>query len=236
MSTSPATPRAAEALARLRAGNLRFLHSVRSDVTLASSFRRESLLAGQSPFAIVLACSDSRAPAELVFDCGLGELFVVRVAGNIVAPSLVGSIEFAASTFGTELVVVMGHTRCGAIAATLSALRQGIQAPTDNIRDIVDRIAPSIAELAALELDDSTRLRAATRANIRASVSHLRHASRLIEQRVADGRLVVIGAEYALESGEVDFFDLPAGPSESHTALRAVLDEGHPSAAPLPQE
>ncbi len=144
----------------------------------------------------------------MVFDCGLGDLFVVRVAGNIVAPSIVGSVEFAADAFGTELVVVMGHTQCGAITATLDAIehRGGIAA-TENIGDIVKRIAPAVSELVHLGIERAALLRAATRANVRASVSHMRHGSALLETRCAEGRLRVIGAEYALETGVVDFFD-----------------------------
>jgi len=196
-----------EALARLREGNDRFVRNVRSVQAFATQAQRGALVAGQAPFAIVLSCSDSRVPAEIVFDCGLGDLFVVRVAGNVVAPSIVGSVEFAAATFGTELVVVMGHTHCGAIAATLDALRGGAQSPSENIRDIVERIKPSVAEIVRDgEVDDATS-RAATRANVRASANHLRHGSRILEQRIADRHLLVVGAEYDLETGQVSFFD-----------------------------
>jgi carbonic anhydrase len=205
---------APEALARLRAGNDRFVHNVRSVEALATQAQRVALVAGQTPFAILLSCSDSRVPAEMVFDCGLGELFVVRVAGNVVAPSIVGSVEFAAATFGTELVVVMGHTRCGAIAATLDALRGGRAAPSENIRDIVERITPAVAEIVRDGSADEATSHAATRANVRASASHLRHGSRILEQRIADGQLLIVGAEYDLETGAVDFFDgVPSGQS-----------------------
>lgn len=199
-----------EALARLRAGNARFVQNVRSVEAFASQHRREELVAGQAPFAVILSCSDSRVPSEMVFDCGLGDLFVVRVAGNIVAPSIVGSIEFAAVTFGTELVLVMGHSRCGAISATLDALSGGTSTPSENLRDIVERIAPSITELVRIGGEPDAVKRACTRANVRASASHLRRGSRVLEDRIADGRLMVVGAEYALETGEVDFFDVPS--------------------------
>lgn len=194
------------ALERLREGNARFVRELRSLDAFGGRVRREALVAGQSPFAIILSCSDSRAPSELVFDCGLGDLFVVRVAGNVVAPSLVGSIEFAAATFGTRLVVVMGHTHCGAIAATLDVV-QGATPPSPNLRDLVDRIAPAVRSVphGAARADV---LRDATRANIRSSVDKLRHGSAILEQRVLDGRLVVVGAEYALDTGEVGFFDV----------------------------
>jgi carbonic anhydrase len=196
-----------EALARLRAGNERFAGNVRSVEALATQARRDALVAGQSPFAIVLSCSDSRVPAELEFDGGLGDLFVVRVAGNVVAPSIVGSVEFAASTFGTELVVVMGHTHCGAVAATLDTLQSGAHVSSENVRDIVDRIRPAVAELVRDGKRDEALVHAATRANVRASANHLRHGSRTLEQRIGDGCLLVVGAEYDLETGIVHFFD-----------------------------
>lgn len=206
MPTTTPVP-AMEALARLREGNDRFVRNVRSIEALATQAQRVALVAGQAPFAILLSCSDSRVPAEMVFDCGLGDLFVVRVAGNIVAPSIVGSVEFAAATFGTELVVVMGHTRCGAIAATIDALRGGPASLSENIHDIVERITPAVAEIVRDGKIDETTSHAATRANVRASASHLRHGSRLLEQRIADKQLLVVGAEYDLETGKVDFFD-----------------------------
>lgn len=194
------------ALARLRAGNERFASNVRSIDAIASQGQRAAMVAGQAPFAIVLSCSDSRVPAEIVFDCGLGELFVVRVAGNIVAPSGLGSVEFAVATFGTELVVVMGHTHCGAIAATVDAIRSEGAVPTSSIRAIVDRVAPSITELVQAGCTE-TDLRAAVRANVRASANQLRHGSTILEEAIAERRLLVVGALYELESGRVDFFD-----------------------------
>lgn len=198
-----------QALEQLRAGNGRFVQNVRSVEALASQYRRDALITGQAPFAIVLSCSDSRVPSELVFDCGLGDLFVVRVAGNIVAPSIVGSVEFAAAAFGTELVVVMGHTRCGAVKSTVDVLAGGKTDLSMNVRDIVDRIAPSIVDIVRSGGHDERVIQAATRANIRASANHLRHGSHILASRIADGRLVVVGAEYALETGRVDFFDVP---------------------------
>lgn len=198
---------AREALQRLQEGNARFVANARTADSIEAATHRSDLTAGQSPFATVLGCSDSRVPAEIVFDCGLGELFVVRVAGNIVAPSLVGSVEFAAVSFDTQLVVVMGHTRCGAIAATIANLQGKRSAVSDNIYDICERIEPSVRELVDAGLTGDRLIAGATRANIRASVSHLRHGSRLIEQRIAAGNLTVVGAEYSLESGHVDFFD-----------------------------
>ena len=207
----------AVALTRLREGNARFVKGEERPAALAPQAQRESLIKGQSPFAIILSCADSRAPAELLFDQGLGDLFVVRVAGNVVAPSIVGSIEFAAATFGTQLVVVMGHTRCGAVKATIDAVAQGARAPTENIHDIVDRISPSVHELAK-HLNGDELLKAVTRANVRASASHLRHASRVLEQFIAQGKVHVVGAEYSLETGVVDFFDVPEARPQTRAA------------------
>ena len=167
------------------------------------------LVTGQEPFAIVLGCSDSRVPAELVFDQGLGDLFVIRVAGNIVAPSQVGSVEFAAARFDTRLVVVMGHSQCGAIAATLEDLYGRTSTHSRNLRSIVDRIRPSVETLVAGRhgLDPDALMGDAVRANVRASVDHLRHGSELLEQLIRTEGLVVVGAEYSLESGVVTFFE-----------------------------
>ncbi len=221
----PRPRRALDALAALREGNQRFVSNVRSIEALGSQARRDALTDGQSPNAIILSCADSRVPSEIVFDCGLGELFVVRVAGNVCAPSIVGSVEFAAATFGTELVVVMGHTRCGAVSATLKALRNRHEGLSDNVLDIVSRIAPSVTPLLECGLAPEALLQAATRANVVHAADHLRHGSRVLEERIAAQQLVVVGAEYSLESGRVDFFDIPPSvvaasvpPSRSHAA------------------
>jgi carbonic anhydrase len=148
-------------------------------------------------------------PVELVFNQGFGDLFVIRVAGNIVAPSQIGSIEFAAEKFGTALVVVLGHTRCGAVEATLDQLRLATEARSRNLQSIVDRIRPAIAGLVNTELGKNKELlmQVAVRTNVSMSANFLRHGSTIIEQMIADGKLLVIGAEYSLETGEVDFFD-----------------------------
>ena len=212
--TAKRTPIGAEeALARLREGNQRFASGHRSHESLNSEARRIEVADGQEPFAIVLGCSDSRVPAEIVFDQGLGDLFVIRVAGNIVASSQVGSIEFAAARHGTRLVVVLGHTECGAILATLEELRQTADHTSRNLRSIVDRVRPSVEPLLATDLakDPDALVRAAVRANIRASVDHLRHGSEVLEELIREDGLLIVGAEYSLESGVVEFFDLPRG-------------------------
>jgi carbonic anhydrase len=183
--------------------------NARSGETFPSEARRSELAAVQEPFAIVLGCSDSRVPAEIVFDQGLGDLFVIRVAGNIVASSQVGSVEFAAARFGTRLVVVVGHSSCGAVRATLEELQQPTQNQSRNLRSIVDRIRPSVEPLLVTELrhDSEALIRHAIRANIRASANHLRHGSEVLEQLIESEGLVVVGAEYSLDTGVVDFFD-----------------------------
>lgn len=198
-----------EALERLREGNLRFVSEVRDPDTLGSGARRRELSAGQEPFAIILGCSDSRVPAEIVFDQGLGDLFVIRVAGNIVAPSQVGSVEFAAERFGTRLVVVLGHSQCGAILATLEELGRPSEIQSRNLRSIVDRIRPSVEGLltTALVHTPDALVREAVRVNIRVSANHLRHGSDVLEQLIQNDGLLVVGAEYSLETGVVDFFD-----------------------------
>ena len=197
------------ALKRLEEGNLRFASNVRGSDAFLSHTRRAELVTGQQPFAIILGCSDSRVPAEIVFDQGLGDLFVIRVAGNIVAPSQVGSVEFAAARFGTRLVVVLGHSQCGVIVATLEELRMGTENQSRNLRAIVARVRPSVEGLFATDLrhDPDALVKQAVRANIRASVSHLRHGSEVLEQLIQDDGLLVVGAEYSLDTGVVEFFD-----------------------------
>ena len=198
---------AGEALKRLKDGNRRFVSSRQQDSGLVHE-RRSELVGGQEPFAIILGCSDSRVPAELVFDQGLGDLFVIRVAGNIVAPSQIGSVEFAAAQFGTRLVVVMGHTQCGAVKAAIDELQQPTENQSRNLHSIVSRIKPSVATLVESELAKNRDAleTASVRANIRSSVEHLRHGSDILEDLAADG-LLIVGAEYSLETGEVEFFE-----------------------------
>lgn len=200
---------AIDALALLREGNRRFVANQSAAAAALNPARRAALLAGQEPFAIVLGCSDSRVPAELVFDQGLGDLFVIRVAGNIVAPSQVGSVEFAAARFGTRLVVVMGHSQCGAVTAALEEVLGRTTTPSRNLRSIVDRVRPSVETVLSgrEETDPDALMRDAIRANVRASADHLRHGSELLERLIRTHGLVVVGAEYSLESGAVTFFD-----------------------------
>jgi carbonic anhydrase len=199
----------AEGLVRLKEGNRRFLSGVARADTLVHEARRKELTKGQNPFAIILGCSDARVPAEIIFDQGLGDLFVIRVAGNIVAPSQIGSVEFAAERFGTKLVVVLGHTGCGAILATLEELRRPTERHSENLRSIVDRVRPSVEALfeGSVPPNDDVLEHRAVRANIRASANQLRHGSQILERLIDYEGLRVVGAEYSLETGEVDFFE-----------------------------
>jgi carbonic anhydrase len=199
---------AAAALARLRDGNRRFVAGDLTDQALSQKKRR-ALAADQAPFAIILGCSDSRVPAELVFDQGFGDLFVIRVAGNIVAPSQVGSVEFAASKFGTKLVVVMGHSQCGAITAAVEELLDGATNESQNLRSIVDRVRPAVDAVIAgrRDVDRATLVREAVWANVRTSVDHLRHGSELLEKLVQNEGLVIVGAKYSLDTSVVKFLE-----------------------------
>lgn len=199
---------AQDALVRLREGNRRFVANESTSSPLLPS-QRLALSTGQEPFAIVLGCSDSRVPAELVFDQGFGDLFVIRVAGNIVAPSQIGSVEFAAARFGTRLVVVMGHSRCGAVTAAVEEVLGGATAESRNLRSIVDRVRPSVEAVVSgrPHHDVDVLIRESVRANVRASVDHLRHGSQMLEGMVYRDGLRVVGAEYSLDSGVVTFFD-----------------------------
>lgn len=202
---------ALNALERLREGNRRFSSDTSGNSTCLSADRRAQLTSGQEPFAIILGCSDSRVPAELVFDQGLGDLFVIRVAGNIVAPSQVGSVEFAAERFGTRLVVVLGHSQCGAVLATLEDFKDPDNVHSRNMRSIIDRVRPSVEGLLTRGLEETVLVREAVRENVRVSVNHLRHGSPIIESLIQTNDLFVVGAEYSLETGVVEFFEVPNG-------------------------
>lgn len=200
---------AVDALRRLREGNQRFVDGVRGTGNPNGAIRRSELVLGQEPFAIILGCSDSRVPAELVFDQGLGDLFVIRVAGNVVASSQIGSVEFAVEKFQTRLVVVLGHSHCGAIDATIDALQHKVGSDSRGLRSIVDRVRPSVEPLMCTELvrDRRELARQAVRANIRASANQLRHGSDILEHHIQRNGLLVVGAKYSLDTGDVDFFD-----------------------------
>ena len=197
---------AISALKQLQEGNERFVSGKREKSSL---LEHNDLTSGQEPFAIILGCSDSRVPAEIVFDQGLGDLFVIRVAGNIVAPSQVGSVEFAAAQFKTRLVVVLGHSLCGAICATIEEMKTPSDKKSMNINAIVDRIQPSIEPFRHTDVWDNreTLIQESVRANVRASANQLRHGSAILEDLISNEGLLIVGAEYSLQTGEVVFFD-----------------------------
>jgi len=200
---------ASDAIQRLKEGNQRFVSGVRSIDAIVKQVQRADFVEGQKPFAIILGCSDSRVPAEIIFDQGLGDLFVIRVAGNIVAPSQVGSVEFAAERFGTPLVVVLGHSMCGAVMATIDELERPSEEKSSNVLSIVNRIRPTVEPLFETELrnEPDKLLESAIHANILASTNQLMHGSQMLEQLVQQGRLKIVGAEYSLKTGEVTFFE-----------------------------
>jgi carbonic anhydrase len=201
---------ATDALQRLKKGNARFAAGSSDRDPLTSSRKRGEAVDGQQPFAVILGCSDSRVPVEMVFDQDLGDLFVIRVAGNIVAPSQIGSIEFAAEAFGTTLVVVLGHSRCGAVQATVEELQRPSADQSPHLKAIVDRIRPAVGKIVSENPGDDTNalVDKAVRANIRHAVEALRHGSEIIESRVNNEGLQIVGAEYSLETGLVEFFDV----------------------------
>jgi carbonic anhydrase len=201
---------AIEALSRLRDGNRRFVSNQSEAGALGNHGHRAALAAGPEPLAIVLGCSDARVPAELVFDQGFGDLFVIRVAGNVVSPSQIGSVEFAAGRYGTGLVVVMGHSQCGAVIATFEELTGRASSHSRNLLSIVNRVRPSMETVLAAAGDDvnpEAVIAETVRANVRTSANHLRHGSAVLERLIQEGTLMVVGAEYSLETGVVSFFD-----------------------------
>ncbi len=211
-----ATVSADEALTRLREGNARFVDGDRCIDTYLSHTNLDGHLGGQAPFAVVLGCSDSRVPVEIIFDVGLGDLFVIRVAGNIVAPSLIGSVELAAAKFGARLVVVLGHTGCGAIEATVEEVKEPDENQSTHINAIVECIRPSVEQLLASgeDYDRDTLMEMAIRLNVQATVRGLLHGSETIERLIREQGLKVVGAEYSLETGVVDFFEGITEPGE----------------------
>lgn len=197
-----------DALTRLKKGNREFVEHIRASDTLAGLGASAELVQNQEPFAVILGCSDSRVPAEVVFNQGVGDLFVIRVAGNIVAPSLIGSVEFAAEVFGTRLVVVLGHTQCGAVKATLDQALESGDSPSPNLGSIVERVRPSLEPLLKTELrhDRAALSAAAVRANVENSVDQLRRSSTILDDLTKTDGLKIVGAEYSVETGTVDFF------------------------------
>lgn len=200
---------ALDALLRLRDGNRRFTAGQVDTESMARRVHEAGISDGQHPFAIILACSDSRVPTELIFDQGIGDLFVIRVAGNVVATTQIGSIEFAAKQFGTKLVVVLGHSNCGAVIATLKELALKESQSSPNLRAIIDRIRPAVEPILEAHKDDEDHgvIRDSVLANVRASVEKLSHGSLILERLIENGELCITGAVYSIETGQVEFFD-----------------------------
>ena len=196
-----------EALHRLHEGNLRFVECVRNGYVKSRAHLNKLPVAGQRPFAIVLGCSDSRVPAEIVFDQGLGDLFVIRVAGNIVAPSQIGSVEFAVENFGTRLVVVLGHSQCGAVQATLKDLEQPVESRSTHLNAILGRIRPSLAPLleSDLKCDRGALISKAVQRNVQAAVKDLQVGSDFLMYEIGRGNLKIVSAVYSVETGAVEF-------------------------------
>ena len=198
------------ALEYLREGNRRFVSGeTRSRKDTLNQERRSELASCQQPYATILGCSDSRVPPEMIFDQGLGELFVIRVAGNIATPPQIGSVEFATKHLGARLIVVLGHSKCGAVQATLEAIAHPEETPSRNLGSIVENIRPSVETLGQQEppLSPEMLMQRAVRANIAATANRLRKESELLNQAIHPERLLIVGAEYSLETGVVDFFD-----------------------------
>ena len=207
----PRPETAEQALEMLKQGNARFVENVQNpQSTLLAS---NALTHVHEPFAIILGCSDARVPAEIVFDQGLGDLFVIRVAGNVVAPSQIGSVEFATEKFGTKLVVVLGHSHCGAVTACVETLINPDQQFSPNLRSIVDRIRPSVYNLHEIytangqDIDAQELINRGIKANVRMSVTQLKHGSRILEDAVNNGSLIIVGAVYELDTGKVTFIE-----------------------------
>lgn len=197
-----------QAIDRLKQGNQRFVSGVRSVDSFLSHLKMADLAAnGQAPFAIVLTCSDSRCPAEMIFDQGLGDLFVVRVAGNVIAPSLLASIEFAAANFGSPTVIVLGHTLCGAVSATIDhALHPENPLPSPHLEELVGRIRPAIEVTHRSQSDsDQDFLVAATVENVKRSRRLILEQSQITRNLVSDGKLSVEGAILDIATGVVTF-------------------------------
>ncbi len=194
------------ALKELIEGNYRYVQAATSGAVLDS--KKHQVLPEQNPMAVILGCSDSRVPAELVFDQGVGDLFVIRIAGNIVAPSQIGSIEFACQQFKTQLVVVLGHTNCGAISATIDSLLSDPDQMSPNLASIVDRLKPAVSPVINDDIvrDRSSLMKKAMQANIEYSTQQLQIRSKIIRDLINNKQLKIVGAEYSIETGEVEFY------------------------------
>ncbi len=196
-----------EALNKLREGNARFVSDVHFYEGYSFEKRRAELGESQFPLAVVLGCSDSRVPAELVFDQGLGDLFVVRVAGNVAAPSQLGSIEYAVSELNTPLVIVLGHSSCGAVKASIEEFHKPSAGLSFGLSDLLGRIQPVVEKELETNPDLKDLESRVVKANVKAVVQTLLAESELIATKASSGKIKIVGAEYSIHSGIVDFFD-----------------------------
>jgi carbonic anhydrase len=202
-SHSAGTYTADEALARLAAGNERFLSGKARFPTVQKEILAD-LARGQHPYATILGCSDSRVPPELLFDAGFGELFIIRVAGNVISPEIMGTLQYAGVHLRTPLFVVLGHEGCGAVEAALATKLDGANHPA-RIALLLDNILPGLGDVPA-DLAATERLHAAVEANVRWSIRQLRETPEG-KARMAEGSMKLVGAIYELETGRVRFLD-----------------------------
>ncbi|MGD8413259.1 MAG: carbonic anhydrase [Candidatus Latescibacterota bacterium] len=202
---------AKEAIERLKQGNRQFVSDETTGGIRAPQPKLSELEDEQHPFATIIGCSDSRVPVELIFTQGLGDLFVVRVAGNVVSTTQLGSVEFAVRAFGTALVVVLGHSNCGAVKATVDEIERPGEVPSPHLSAIIDRIRPSVERMMSVEpgYDRPSLVQRAVEENVRAATRLLRDSSAIIEDRLSRGQLAVVGATFSLKTGVVDFLDSP---------------------------
>jgi len=191
----------AEALQRLKEGNQRFVSGARQALDLSDSARLAEVASGQNPFAAILCCADSRVPSELIFDQGLGDLFVVRVAGNVAEDTQVGSLEFAVEQLGAQLIVVMGHSHCGAVNAALA----GAVGLSPSLSKVVAPISRAIDSMP--KTDSTPTLEQAVEANVHQSIEDLKRKSEILAQRLDEGAIEILGSKYDLQTGLVQFLD-----------------------------
>lgn len=200
---------ALEALKQLQEGNKRFTQDINGNDIEMNAAQRTELVEKQEPAAIILGCADARVPAEIVFDVNLGDLFVVRVAGNIVTPTQIGSIEYAVHNLGTRLIVVLGHSSCGAVAATVDSVVSSSPAPSPGLDSLISKITPAVKTIMSSNdgIDTSDLIAKSVKENVSNSVKELQNDSDILKDVIQNDGLLVVGAEYDLATGAVNFFE-----------------------------
>lgn len=197
-----------DALRELHAGNKRFVAHLHNETPTDNHNRQHELIINQRPIAIIVGCSDARVPPELIFDQGMGDLFVIRVAGNIITPAQLESIEFAALAFGPRLVVVLGHTCCGAVQATVNALIDPSTNPDGMYPTVVEHVRPSAqAAIDAGGASTDEIVDHATHHNVRRSIETITTKSRALKKLMLVEGMLVVGAKYRIEDGAVEFLE-----------------------------